>query len=112
MGGEGSARQPVEDGDVMELFRAPEVLQGEGREPIEIDRRGQLVVRPLDLLSRHRQAVLETREDEDRLGTVLADDAPGTAQLAEVVLGAGEDAPARVRERRRVRIAEAVRGHA
>ena len=87
------------------------MLQGERLQPVEIDRRGQLVVRPLDLLSRHRQAVLETRENEDRLGAVLADDAPGTAQHAEVVLGAGEDTHARVRERRRVRIAEAVRGH-
>jgi hypothetical protein len=60
---------------------------------------------------RHRQPVFEAREDEDGVGAVPADEAPRAAELAEVVLGAREDAPARVRKRGRVRVAEPVAVH-
>jgi hypothetical protein len=109
--GERGASQPVEDGDVVERLGAAEVLEGQRRQPVGVDGRRQLVVRPCDLLGRHRQAVLEAREDEDRLGAESADEAPGAAELAEVVRGGGEDAPAGVGERRSVRVAEAVRVH-
>src|SRR5262249_8238034 len=68
------------------------------------------------LVGRQRQPVLETGEVVDRVGAVSAhpglDQAPGLPQLAEVVLGAGEDATARVGQARRQLVAEPVPGHA
>jgi len=111
VGGERGAGQPVEDGHVVESLGASQVLEGQRLQAIGVDRRRQLVVRPGDLLAGHGQPVLQAREHEDRFGTVRPDVAPGATQLAVVVLGGGQDAPARVGERRGVGIAEAVRGH-
>src|SRR5262249_58885300 len=99
------------DGDVVEGRGAAEVLERERLEPVEMDRRRDLVVGEPKLLGGHRQAVLQAREDEDRLRPVLADEGPRAPELSEVVLGAREELAAGVRERRCEGVAEPVATH-
>jgi hypothetical protein len=94
--GERGAGQAVEDGDVVARRGAAQMLQRERLQPIPVERGGDLVVGPAQILRLHRQRVVEAGEDVDRLGASLADDRPRLLQLREVVRGGREDLAARI----------------
>jgi hypothetical protein len=102
VGRERGSSETVEQRRVMTLGRAAEVGQGGRAEAVEIERRGEEVAREGQFLGRERQPVLEAGEVVDDLGAstldMRSDVAPRLLQLAEVVLRAGEDPPASVRQ--------------
>ena len=87
------------------------MLQCERLQPLEIERRRDLVIGKGQLIAAHRQGMFEPGKDEDGVRPALTDQGPGPPQFAEVVLGAGEDLAARIGQVRRVQIAKAIDCH-
>ena len=87
------------------------MLQCQCLEAREGQRRAELVVGEFQVLGGERHMVLEPGEDEDVLRPLVADQRPGEFQLADIVLGAGQDLAAGIGQVRRVPVAEAVDGH-
>ena len=104
-------RQSIGDDDVVPFRRAAEMTERQRPEPIAPQRRRQLVVGELQIFRLHRQRVLEPGEDEDVLGAVLSDQRVRALELPVVVGRRREDRPARVRQRGREGIAEAIGAH-
>jgi hypothetical protein len=110
-----SGGHAVEQGGVVAVGNAAEMLQGHPPEPLEIERRSDLVVGDRQLFGGQGQPPLQAREVVDGVGTTRlhdpVDDLPGVLQLAEVVLRRAEDLPACVRQAGCMRITEAIRAH-
>jgi hypothetical protein len=109
---QGGAGHAVEHRHVVPVGRSAKMVERQLAQALEAERRRDLVVGKGKLVAGHRQRVLEPGEDEQVVMPALAHDRPGALQLAEVVLGRGQNPAARVGQSVGVRVAETIGRHA
>jgi len=111
MRGHRRAGHPIEHCDVIGFSGTAEVFEGQLSEPIEGQRRRELVISELKLFGGERQAVLEPREDVGSVQAATADHRPSNLQLLEVVLGSTQNVAAGIGQVWGMRVAKAIDAH-
>jgi hypothetical protein len=103
--------QPIEYRDIVGFRRASEMIERQRLEPLEAQCRRDFIVGKCELFGGERQRMLEPGEDVNLIRAQPADQRPCALQFLKIVLGAGEDLAARIRQVRRMQIAEAIDAH-